>query len=427
MLLLKTTLLSLLFFGYLWFSPELDETARRKKSDEIASPIRNTFCGAWTPHGNLGNESYNGQTTVPLGIGLCRKNATTTTFLSVGKEFVPDTSTLHCSPTLTDRRPAVLALDMQSVQPQVPEFSLIIPSFMGSSVLQRSIPKICEHTAGIYEFVFIIDGSYDDSLQALKDILLSEACASMERARILVTPSSVFETSSDNLGYSLASPSHFYLEVQADMMILEDKWNLELVRPIYEDLNIFSVSGRCGHPQPTSLLVMIAGVMFGWTVGRCSYSVEKPSKTLARDTANAFYITATNNRGPLVYRADVLQSLGYLDEANFVLGEDDHDLNRRALLQNWKTAYKYVDFYSPLELSPQRNPDIKDMVPESVRTADRQYLESRQESSQTDCDPALHIYSPQTPYASRKLPIQRYRASDLTSPLPPLPIQSSEK
>jgi hypothetical protein len=63
----------------------------------------------------------------------------------------------------------------------------------------------------------VLDASYDNSLQVLKDILLSKYCqenAGMVRARILVQPTAVFETSSDNLGLTLADrPSYFYIEI----------------------------------------------------------------------------------------------------------------------------------------------------------------------------------------------------------------------
>ena len=47
--------------------------------------------------------------------------------------------------------------------------------------------------------------------------------------------------------------------------------------------------------------------------------------------------------------------MGYLDEYNFVLGDDDHDIMMRAKYQkNWICGYVPIEFYSPLEYGSTR-------------------------------------------------------------------------
>jgi glycosyltransferase involved in cell wall biosynthesis len=204
-----------------------------------------------------------------------------------------------------------------------------------ASVLQITARKLCQYAAGRWEIVFVLDASYDNSLQVLKNILLSKDCqqnAGLVRARILVQPTAVFETSSDKLGLTLADrPSHFYIEIQAVMILEQAGWNRDMARPFFAYNDIYSVSGRCGHSQ---------GGRGRYSVGRCGSNVGELSVSLERDTRNRVIVTATNNRGPVIYRSEALRELGFFDEINFVLGDDDHDMNRRAGFRGWYAAYK---------------------------------------------------------------------------------------
>ena len=112
---------------------------------------------------------------------------------------------------------------------------------MASDVIRQTAMLICNHTVGIYDIIFILDASLDDSLPTLRDILISPTClgSSMLRARVLVQPTAVFKTSADNLGLTLADPSHFYIEVQADMVLDERGWNWNLVRPMLSTMMYF--------------------------------------------------------------------------------------------------------------------------------------------------------------------------------------------
>lgn len=50
--------------------------------------------------------------------------------------------------------------------------------------------------------------------------------------------------------------------------------------------------------------------------------------------------------GPLMYRADVMAKIGYLDEWNFWQGDDDHDVNGRAYkYENMSVGFLPIDWY----------------------------------------------------------------------------------
>jgi hypothetical protein len=236
------------------------------------------------------------------------------------------------------------------------------------------------------------------------------------RARVLVQPTAVFETSSDNLGLTLADrPSHFYIEIQADMILEQAGWNRDMARPFFAYNDIYSVSGRCGHSQ---------GGGGKYSVGRCGSNVGKLSESLERDTRNAVIVTATNNRGPIIYRSESLRELGFFDEINFVLGSDDHDMNRRAGFRGWYAAYKYTYFYAPLNLSPGRNKTFVAAMPEKAKAEERKYLDFRRKVLRNrSCDPHTPSgFAPNNPRSATRRELEPVPAdADPNEPLPALP------
>ena len=314
-------------------------------------------CGDWTPRGDLGNPNFDPRYREPLlllpndnqnSIGSCTET-------TVGRDFVPDSLLLYCDPNMTAfrRQPAFVALDFQRSLEE-PQFSIISPSYNVQHVLNTTIPTLCQHTTGKWEVIFVLDSCYDQSLHMIRNILLTDVCrgpkSSLLRARVLVQPTSIFETSSDNLGFLLARPSHFYIEVQSDMILGETGWNVDMARPFLQYNDILSLSGRCGHGLGKTKAYR----------GRCGKNVGNYDEKERAAMRNKVFITSTNNRGPLMFRADALRALGYFDEVNYYLGDDDHDLNQRAYVAyGWRAAYRYVHFYAPLDLSPQRGQQVR--------------------------------------------------------------------
>jgi hypothetical protein len=431
-------------------------TATATRDSSSSNNFKKYPCGGWIPNGNLGNPEFDLDTVRPVeeGWGLCdeeddpaTESATASSRLSVGLAYLPDSSQLHCHPDLQagNRALPILALDMQfgrdaqprteaaptaagasasssSGQQQQPEYSLIMPSHCAASTIEQTLPTICQYTVGLWEVIFILDSSWDTSLQTIRTVLLSAACTGnpgLLRARVLLQTSSIYETSSDNLGLLLAKPSHFYVEVQADMFLTKLGWNRDLARPLFEHSDIFSVSGRCAH-----------GASGGPYIGRCGVDVGAEDVTLAEETRDSAIVYQTSNRGPVVWRADALRALKFFDEVNFILGDDDHDLNRRANFRGWHTAYKYAHMYAPLDLSPGRSAALKAGMPDEMKAQESEYSRFRLSRKKASCDPdAPSGHSPLAPSAPITRPLTPLPAIfDWNSPLPnlpPLPIQSA--
>ena len=80
-----------------------------------------------------------------------------------------------------------------------------------------------------------------------------------------------------------------------------------------------------------------------------------------------FYVRDTGNRGPLLLHADRSRHLGYLDEDNYWLGDDEHDLNFRAYATHrWVSGYCPLDFDAPLAAGgTRRKPVVVETVEEN--------------------------------------------------------------
>jgi glycosyltransferase involved in cell wall biosynthesis len=377
------------------------------------------WCGEWIPN-RVENDTMLWEPRRPLF-----RNESVCSNSSVGEEYMPNPDHLYFHPNLYQhgRVASRLVFDMQrhtetTGTPQVvlvqPEYSIITPTFSAATTLPLTIPSLCNYTVGLWEIVLIIDGSWDDSLHVLVTILTSDVCIGnygLLRARILFQPNSIYETSSDNLGFTLAKPSHFYIEVQADMAITEYGWNRDLVRPFFEYCDIVTVSGRCGHNQNNAK-----------HVGRCSNDVENTSEVARNETLDAVFYSGTNNRGPWAVHAQRFRELGYLDEINFFLGNDDHDLNRRAFYKGWRATYRYTSFFAPLQYSANRNADLTKTIPDHAKQRDKDFRKFRESLYNDSCDPLIppKSYAADDPVDIVKMPLLSLRLDfDWNEQLPP--------
>lgn len=71
---------------------------------------------------------------------------------------------------------------------------------------------------------------------------------------------------------------------------------------------------------------------------------------------NGIFINQTCNRGPLLIDRERLKSIGYLDEQNYWLGDDDHDLMVRAALKGWLCGFVAIEFLSPMANGSTKKP-----------------------------------------------------------------------
>lgn len=236
------------------------------------------------------------------------------------------------------------------------EYSLIIPVHNQENIIIRNLNNILKNTAYNFELIMIFDSCVDNSENIVIEYLKNNHISNLSKVKIITSSTPLFETTCDNIGFRLAE-GKYLVEIQADIEIFTYGYNVILSEPIRKYDDVISISGRCTHN------------LYDWNegVGKKGGLVEHPLH-LTFEEYNKFYVGDTCNRGPWVLDKNKLDELGYLDEHNFVLGDDDHDLNVRASFKGWVCGYVPIEFRSLLSEGSTRKP---------MDEANKNYLEIR--------------------------------------------------
>lgn len=240
------------------------------------------------------------------------------------------------------------------------DYSIVTPIYNQECIICTNLKSVLVNTLGNYEIILIIDGCTDNSEDKVvklfeKLITDNKVPLGLKKLTILRQPTGVYETSCDNLGF-IVSEGTYIVEIQADMKMITLGYNILLSRPVRAGLcdnKVFMVSGRASHNITTKMKGLIGK-------GKMSKLVDKPLH-IEYNEMNKFYVNATICRGPLLIVNDKLMEMGYLDEHNFVQGNDDIDLSLRAYFEKgWVVGYYPIEFYAPLaNSSMQKNKKIK--------------------------------------------------------------------
>jgi len=237
------------------------------------------------------------------------------------------------------------------------DYSLIIPVHNQEEIIIKNLNSILKNIVYNFELIMIFDSCIDNSENIVIEYLKTNPFYNLSKIKIISSSTPLFETTCDNIGFRLAE-GKYLIEVQADIEIFTYGFNHILSEPIRKYDDVISISGRCTHN------------LYNWNeyVGKMGGLVEQPLH-LNFEEYNTFHVGDTCNRGPWVLDKNKLKELGYLDEWNFVLGDDDHDLNIRAkLFKNWVCGYVPIEFRSLLAEGSTRKP---------MNEANKQYLEIR--------------------------------------------------
>jgi glycosyltransferase involved in cell wall biosynthesis len=248
---------------------------------------------------------------------------------------------------------------------QEPTFSVVMPIHNQENIIQRVLRSVTDMTLGYYELILILDGCTDGTRERILEwVGLLNVPNYLVRIHILENPQGIFETSCDNQGFVLAR-GKYIVEVQADMVVLTFGYNILLTSPLENYRDLIAVSGRCCHGMNKT-----PGAI---RVGKLGEDANRPHAILQEFEAyGKVFLSHTINRGPLVLRRSMLEELGFLDEAHYVLGEDEHDLFARAWVQKqWRCGFVPVEVYSPLEWGSTR----KARAPEA-----QAYLDQREKN-----------------------------------------------
>jgi glycosyltransferase involved in cell wall biosynthesis len=307
----------------------------------------------------------------------------------------PHTVLLFSPPMVRAQRPPCLELDLwfgdassttagatsstRAVRPHPPptrtarpEFSLVVNVFNHASTIERVLRQALKLTTEAAELIVFFDGCTDRSVEVANALIERyargwPACKSDAEAadprtectaragdtvkatarsrvdlghvRFIVQPAnnSVFETSGNNIAMRAAVGKYIVI-MQDDMYLTEYGWNTRLAAAPRQYSDVLSVSAMCAH----TLHPLGAD-----KVGPCGALAAHARRmsTASAATRNTFHLRPTSNRGPLLIDADKLAEIGYLDEWNYRIFNDDHDLHCRAALdRGWVTGHVPIGF-----------------------------------------------------------------------------------
>jgi len=165
----------------------------------------------------------------------------------------------------------------------------------------------------------------------------------------------MFETAADNVGF-MSAVTEYVIELQSDMRMLEQGWDTRLLAPMRQVSWLFAISGRACHSWswlgPISrastareLRQKVRGRLTGTyatkrldvesfvtsdAFGALDHAGIESVTQLQHLHRNEVFLSDSVNRGPLAIRSSTLRALGFLDEAAYLLGGDEHDLMLRA-------------------------------------------------------------------------------------------------
>ncbi|KAI9034089.1 nucleotide-diphospho-sugar transferase [Hyaloraphidium curvatum] len=238
--------------------------------------------------------------------------------------------------------------------------SIVVTAFRSAPFVGRTIRAVVAAAVSpAWELIVVIDGKHEPTEAAVLDAVRAAAHPGLRRAAVLLSPTPVFETASNNLGLR-AARGQLAVLFQDDIFMRTKGFDAILALPfqLWDDVAV--VSGRCAH-----------GLRGGHYVGRCGVDVNLPLSMGPADRAK-FHVRDTVNRGPYALRTDRARELGFFDELNFHLGDDDHDLACRAYAtRGWVAGSVAIDFDSPLALGATRRPKEAESAADAACAADR--------------------------------------------------------
>ncbi|EKX34405.1 hypothetical protein GUITHDRAFT_119407 [Guillardia theta CCMP2712] len=228
-----------------------------------------------------------------------------------------------------------------------PDQSIVIAFHNAQSHVLETLPTVLNMSCGSTELLLVLDACTDSTQEMILGLINSSSFQEttiFTRVLLVVQPTPVWETSSENIGYRLSRATKAIISVQADMLVQEVCFNLAMYIPLRVFNDVFAVSARCAHGNSRA--------------GRCGVKYNDPLPVHQHcDAKKSLAVRGTCNRGPLLWHAPSLRQLGFLDEDGFYQGDDDHDLIARAYSKLRMVAgYYFVDTYGPMRWGATRNP-----------------------------------------------------------------------
>ncbi|MEY4560664.1 MAG: hypothetical protein RL460_642 [Actinomycetota bacterium] len=273
--------------------------------------------------------------------------------------------------------------------PDLPVISVIMPVFNQERNVKSALNGLIDSLSSPFEIILVDDGSEDSTYTTILDWTRSRPFIENNFDFTLIrNKKSVFETACDNLGFRSAR-GEFMLEVQADMVIRDPKFDLRMMQAFrdFPDLAILSGRGVTTLDSVAAEFQRLKSDSFSRFVIRSFRSEAIKIYTAVKksflpkqfeSTSESYPIVEDRNlgfgrlgmaictdiggvfdldevffgpyvmRGPLMVSKNALGTLGSLDSRSFYLGFDDAEWCLLARRHELTVAFHPVLFDSEL-------------------------------------------------------------------------------
>lgn len=194
--------------------------------------------------------------------------------------------------------------------------SIVLPVFNHEDLIERVLQGISVNSSSmVKELIIIIDGCTDRS----EELIMKFTNDNPNRFKyIILRADNVFEVKACRMGM-LVSTEPYCMSIQDDMVITWFGYDLRLMKPFLMWDDVFAVTSLAS----CNIIITLEDTV-AWDDLRNDQNTPR----------NIFAIRDTINRGPLLWRHDRLEQLGYSDEIYAPQGADDIDLSMRAWVQH---------------------------------------------------------------------------------------------
>ena len=215
--------------------------------------------------------------------------------------------------------------------------SIILPVYQREDIIEQVLQGIWSNSSDLVkELIIIIDGCTDRSEEIITKFIADHS--GKFSYNVLYAPN-INEVLACNMGLKVATEP-FCMSVQDDQVITQLGYDAQLLKPMLVWRNVFAVgSSRAYNIYPNNS----GGVYFA---AMACFDVTPRTTFAIRDIAD---------RGPLLFRHTMLESLDYLDTAFAPISYDDVDICMRAYAkEGWLSGVYPMPLFGNYELGTTR-------------------------------------------------------------------------
>jgi len=231
--------------------------------------------------------------------------------------------------------------------------SILLTVYNKETIIKDIFWAMIQNTSDkVKEIIIVLDGCTDESENILKKFIAEKLTVNIEGVIKFIYTDNINETRANNVGLK-SSICDYTIIVQDDCLIMEQDFDLNMLKPFKMIPNLLAVSGRDAVDTR-----FVNGVFNFYNISGADSNTPN----------NILSIRDVINRSPLMLDNKKLKQLNYLDESFAPLSMDDVDLSIRAYKEfGYLVGSRTVNFISRPEWGTTRgNPESAAIFDQSL-------------------------------------------------------------